>query len=123
MTRACATAVGVGLILAWSGMAAAQNTAWIHVSVETRGSSGQQVSTFRAFTTSDEAGTQRITVDRICVKGIAHKVEEKCTENADAVDLVETTTGLPGIGSLCVEAVASAESKVGPLSATARACP
>jgi hypothetical protein len=117
------TAVVAGLILAWSGVAAAQNTAWIHVSVETRGASGQQFSTFRAFTTSDEAGTQRIAVDRICVKGIAHRVDEKCAENADSVELVEQTTGLPGVGNLCVEAVASAESKVGPLSANARACP
>ena len=123
MVRARMTAIVAGLILAWSGVAAAQNTAWIHVSVDTRGASGQQVSTFRAFTTSDEAGTQRIAVDRICVKGIAHRVEEKCAENADSVELVERTTGLPGVGNLCVEAVASAESKVGPLSATARACP
>ena len=123
MGRARVTGVVMGLILVWASVAAAQNTAWIHVSVETRGTSGQQTSTFRAFTTSDEAGTQRITVDRICVKGIAHKVEEKCTANADSVELVEQTTGLPGVGSLCVEAVASAESKVGPLSATARACP
>ena len=123
MGRAWMAGVAAGVILAWTGMAAAQNTAWIHVSVETHGKSGEQTSTFRAFTTSDEAGTQRIPVSRICVKGIAHKVEEKCTENADSIELVEYTTGLPGLGSLCVEAVASAESKVGPLSATARACP
>src|SRR5262249_5670287 len=102
---------------------AAQNTAWIHVSVETRGTPGQQTSTFRAFTTSDEAGTQRITVDRICVKGIAHKVEEKCTANADSVELVEQTTGLPGVGSLCVEAAASAGSEGGRVAARARARP
>jgi hypothetical protein len=123
MVRAGVATVLGGLILAWVGVAAAQNTAWIHVSVETRGTSGQQTSTFRAFTTSDEAGAQRIPVERICVKGIAHRVEEKCAANADAVELVEHTTGLPGVGSLCVEAAASAESKVGPLSATARACP
>ena len=101
----------------------AQGTAWLHVNVETRGASGEQVSTFRAYTTSDQAGTQRISVDRLCVKGIAHKVEEQCAQGTDSVELVERTTGLPGVGSLCVEAVASAESKVGPLSATARACP
>jgi hypothetical protein len=43
--------------------------------------------------------------------------------NAEEVEVVERTTGLPGVGSLCVEAIASAESNVGPLSATARACP
>jgi hypothetical protein len=111
------------LVLGWAGMAAAQGTAWLHVTVETRGATGEQVSTFRAFTTSDQAGSQRITVDRLCVKGIAHQVEERCVENTDAVELVETTTGLPGVGNLCVEAVASATSKAGPLSATARACP
>jgi hypothetical protein len=111
------------LVLGQAGMATAQSTAWLHVTVETRGATGEQVSTFRAFTTSDQAGTQRITVDRLCVKGIAHQVGERCVENADAVELVETTRGLSGVGNLCVEAVASATSKVGPLSATARACP
>jgi hypothetical protein len=91
--------------------------------VETRGATGEQVSTFRAFTTSDQAGSQRVPVTRLCVKGIAHRVEERCVDNADSVELVERTSGLPGMGNLCVEAVASAESKVGPLSATARACP
>jgi hypothetical protein len=111
------------LVLGQAGMATAQSTAWLHVTVETRGATGEQVSTFRAFTTSDQAGTQRIAVDRLCVKGIAHQVGERCVENADAVELVETTTGLSGVGNLCVEAVASATSKAGPLSATARACP
>ena len=122
---AWARVVGVlsGVMLMWAGVAGGQGTAWLHVTVETRGASGEQVSTFRAFTTSDQGGTQRITVDRLCVKGIAHRVEERCADNTDAVELVERTTGLPGLGNLCVEAVASAESKVGPLSATARACP
>jgi hypothetical protein len=111
------------MILGWPWAAGAQGTAWIHVTVETRGAAGEQVSTFRAFTTSDQAGTRRIPVERLCVKGIAHRVEERCVANADSVELVERTSGLPGVGSLCVEAVASAESKVGPLSATARACP
>ena len=111
------------LVLGWTGVAGAQGTAWLHVTVETRGASGEQVSTFRAFTTSDQGGTQRIAVDRLCVKGIAHKIEERCAESMDAVELIERTTGLPGVGSLCVEAVASAVSKAGPLSATARACP
>ena len=123
MTGACAAGVLAGLVLGLIGMAAAQGTAWIHVTVETRGATGEQVSTFRAFTTSDQAGTQQIPIDRLCVKGIAHRVEERCVENAASVELVERTIGLPGVGSLCVEAVASAESKVGPLSATARACP
>jgi hypothetical protein len=123
MTEAWTTGVLVGLVLGWTGVAAAQGTAWIHVTVETRGAPGEQVSTFRAFTTSDQGGTQRISVDRLCVKGIAHRVEERCVANAESVELVERTIGLPGVGSLCVEAVASAESKVGPLSATARACP
>ena len=123
MTRAGVATVLVGLVLGSPGLAGAQGTAWIHVTVETRGASGEQISTFRAFTTSDQAGTQRIPVGRLCVKGIAHRVEERCAENTDAVELVERTTGLPGVGSLCVEAVASAESKVGLLSATARACP
>jgi hypothetical protein len=123
MTRAWPTIALTGVVLVWAGAAPAQNTRWIHVSVETRGATGEQVSTFRAFTTSDQGGTQRVPVNRLCVKGIAHRVEEKCVDNADAVELVERATGLPGVGTLCVEAVASAESSVGPLSATARACP
>jgi hypothetical protein len=111
------------LVLGWVAIADAQGTAWIQVTVDTRTTMGEQTSTFRAFTTSDQAGTQRIPVDRICVKGIGHRVEERCAENADSVELVERATGLPGLGNLCVEAVASADSKVGPLSATARACP
>jgi hypothetical protein len=111
------------LLLVTAAPAGAQETAWIHVSVETRGATGEQVSTFRAYTSSDEAGTRRIPVARLCVKGIAHRVEERCVANLDSVELVERTTGLTGVGSLCVEAVASAESSVGPLSATARACP
>ncbi len=81
------------LVLGSAGMAGAQGTAWLHVTVETRGAIGEQVSTFRAFTTSDQAGSQRITVDRLCVKGIAHQVEERCVENTDAVELVETHVG------------------------------
>ena len=123
MTWARVAAVLTGLALGSPWLAGAQGTAWIHVAVETRGAAGEQVSTFRAFTTSDQAGTQRMPVDRLCVKGIAHQVDERCVANADSVELVERTTGLPGVGSLCVEAVATAESKVGPLSATARACP
>jgi len=123
MTRSWPAIALAGVVLLWAGSVAAQDSAWIHVHVETRGATGEQVSTFRAFTTSDQGGTQRIPVDRLCVKGIAHRVDERCVTNADSVELVESTTGLPGVGSLCVEAVASAESKVGPLSATARACP
>lgn len=118
-----AALAALALIPGWTEPAGAQGTAWIHVTVDTRGTVGEQISTFRAFTTSDQAGTQRIPVDRLCIKGIAHQIEERCAVNTDAVELVERTTGLPGVGSLCVEAVASAESKVGPLSATARACP
>lgn len=121
--RAWPAIVLAGVMLVWAGPAAAQGAVWIHVSVDTRGATGEQVSTFRAFTTSDQGGTQRVPVNRLCVKGIAHRVDERCVDNTDSVELIERTTGLPGMGSLCVEAVASAESKVGPLSATARACP
>ena len=73
MARTRVAGVLAVLVLGWTGMAGAQGTAWLHVTVETRGASGEQVSTFRAFTTSDQAGTQRIPVDRLCVKGIAHQ--------------------------------------------------
>src|SRR5262245_19475553 len=121
--RTVRAVVLTGLTLGWTGTAGAQRTTWRRVPAGRRGVTGEQTSTFRAFTTSDQAGTQRVSVDRLCVKGIAHRVDEKCVENTDSVELVERATGLPGVGTLCVEAVASAESKVGPLSATARACP
>jgi hypothetical protein len=123
MARGRAAGFVAGLLLGWTGVVGAQETAWIHVSVSTQGAVGEQISTFRAFTTSDEAGARRIPVARLCVKGIAHRVDERCVENMESVELVERTTGLPGVGNLCVEAVGSAESKAGPLSATARACP
>jgi hypothetical protein len=124
MARAwAAVVVGTGLVLGGAGEALAQATTWIHASVETRGAAGEQVSTFRARTTTDQAGTQPVAVSRLCVKGIGHQVQEKCESNVASVELVERTLGLPGVGTLCVEAVASAESSVGPLSANARACP
>ena len=115
-------AVGTLLGLASAGVAGAE-TAWIHASVETQGSVGEQVTTFRAFTTSDQAGTTRIPVSRLCIKGMAHKVQEKCEENVSSIELVEQTTGLPAVGSLCVEALATGTWKTIPLTATARACP
>lgn len=118
-----AALVGAGVVLGATGAVRAQSTTWIHASVETRGAPGEQVSTFRAHTSTDQAGIQRVAVTRLCVKGIGHQVQERCLDNASSVELVERTVGLPGIGNLCVEAVASAESAVGPLSATARACP
>lgn len=115
--------MAVAVVLGGSSLGRAQTTTWIHASVETRGAPGEQVSTFRAHTSTDQAGLQRIPVTRLCVKGIGHQVQERCADNAASVELVERAVGLPGLGTLCVEAVASAESAVGPLSATARACP
>jgi hypothetical protein len=96
---------------------------WIHARVDTQGSPGQQVSRFRAFTTSDQAGVNPVAVPTICVKGIAHRTDERCLQNASEVILEERTTGLPGVGALCVEAQATAVASVGPLTADARACP
>lgn len=114
--------LGALLGLAPFGIAGAE-TVRIHVTVETQGSPGQQVSYFRAFTTTDEAGTERVVVSRLCVKGIGHETQEKCEENVSFVEVVERAVGLPGVGSRCVEALASATWKAVPLSATARACP
>ncbi len=97
--------------------------AHIHVRVETKGTTGEQVTRFWAFTTTDEAGKDPLEVSRLCVKGVGHREEEKCVENASAVELVEQAAGLPGVGNRCVEAFASAIWKTVPLSATARACP
>lgn len=121
-TAVTRVALGVLLGLAPASVAGAE-TAWIHASVETQGSVGGQVTTFRGFTTSDQAGTTRIPVSRLCIKGMAHKVQDKCEDNVSSIELVEQATGLPGVGSLCVEALATATWKTIPLTATARACP
>jgi hypothetical protein len=110
-------------LVAAAAPARAQGPVWLHVTAETRTAPGEQVSTFRAFTTSDQTGTERTAVSRLCVKGIAHEIQERCVEDAATVELTERTLGLPGAGGLCVEAVATAVSPVGPLTATARACP
>jgi hypothetical protein len=123
VSRVGPAALVLGLVLGGAAGTRGQDAAWVHVAVETRGAAGEQVSTFRAFTTADRAGTRRVPVARLCVKGIGHQVQERCEENVDAVELVERTVGLPGVGSRCVEAVAQAHSAVGPLTATARACP
>lgn len=117
-------AVGAGLLLlATGGRPAAAETYWLQVFARTEGSTGQQVSYFRAFATLDQAGTQEVAVPRICVKGMGHQEQERCAESASTVELVERTEGLTGLGNKCVEALATATTPVGPLKASARACP
>ncbi len=120
--RSVVVVAGAWLVVALAGGARA-DTVWIHATAETRGAPGEQTSVFRAFTTSDQAGTQPVPVTRLCVKGTGHQVQERCADNAASVELTENTVGLTGVGSLCVEALATATSTVGPLTATARACP
>ena len=123
MARTRVAGVLAALVLGWTGVAGRSGN---RVAPRQRGDpgrvgrAGEHVPCLHHLRSGRH---QRISVDRLCVKGIAHKVEEQCAQGTDSVELVERTTGLPGVGSLCVEAVASAESKVGPLSATARACP
>jgi hypothetical protein len=95
----------------------------LHVRVETAGGPGQQSSRFWAYTTADQAGTQAVPVPRLCVRGTGHQTQERCEQNVSAVEVVERTTGLPGVGSRCVEALATAEWGPAPITATARACP
>ena len=102
---------------------AGAETIWIHASAGTEGGPGQQVSIFRAFTTADEAGAERVPVARLCIRGVGHRAQERCEEDTSTVELEERAMGLPGVGSRCVEAIATAVSRVGPLSAQARACP
>ena len=123
MRRAVAIgAVMLGAALGPAGAVQAE-TVWVHARVDTRGEPGAQVSRFWAFTTSDEAGTQRVAVARLCVSGTAHRTQERCAENVSEVSVEEQTTGLPGLGNRCVETLAIATWSQGPLTATARACP
>jgi hypothetical protein len=117
-----ASVLGLFLVLTPPRLVAAE-TAHIFVRVETQGKTGEQVTRFWAFTTSDEAGKTPLEVSRLCVKGVGHREDEKCVENASAVELVEQATGLPGVGNRCVEAFASATWRTVPLNATARVCP
>lgn len=112
----------LGAALSPSGAAQAE-TVWVHARVDTRGEPGAQVSRFWAFTTSDEAGIQRVAVARLCVLGTAHRTQERCAENVSEVEIEERTTGLPGLGNRCVETLATATWSQRPLTATARACP
>lgn len=102
---------------------AVAETVRLHAGAETRGSGGAQQSRFWAYTTSDEAGTIRVPVSRLCVRAVGHRTQERCVEDAALVEVVEQAEGLPGTGALCVEAFASAIWRETPLGATARACP
>jgi hypothetical protein len=127
--RTIATMVMGGLLGGLAAVAggpvapAEAQSVWLHARVDTQGSPGQQVSRFRAFATSDQAGLNPVAVPTICVKGIAHRTDERCAQNASEVILEERRVGLPGVGALCVEAQATAVASVGPLTANARACP
>jgi hypothetical protein len=120
--------LGAALVVAAShgalgGRPAGAETYWLQAYARTEGSTGQQVSYFRAFATLDQAGTQEVAVPRICVRGTGHGVQERCVDGASTVEVVERTEGLSGLGNKCVEALATATTPVGPLTATARACP
>jgi hypothetical protein len=114
---ALAALVGPG-----AGPAAAQSVR-LHVRVETQGGTGEQVSRFWAFTSQDEAGTQRVPVSRLCVTGVGHESRERCVTDADQVEVEERVTGLAGVGNRCVEALATALWGAVPINASARACP
>jgi hypothetical protein len=118
--------MGIGIVVLGVALApgpAAAETVWVHARVDTRGEAGAQVSRFWAFTTSDEGGTRRVAVARLCVLGTAHRTQERCAENASEIELEERATGLPGLGNRCVETLATATWGQRPLTATARACP
>jgi len=98
-------------------------TVWLQATAQTEGAPGQQRSLFRAFATLDQAGTQEVTVPRICVRGIGHQIQERCAENVSSLEVMESVQGLVGTGDRCVETLASADTPSGTLTATARACP
>jgi hypothetical protein len=111
---------GVGAL---GGRPGGAETYWLQAYARTEGAAGQQVSSFRAVATLDQAGTQEVAVSRICVRGIGHQVQERCVEGESSVEVVERAIGLPGVGNRCVETLATATTPAGPLTATARACP
>ena len=96
---------------------------WVHARVETQHVSGQEITYFRAFTTSDPAGNNRTAADRICIAGTAHQAHEKCEENVSFVEVVERVPRLPGAATLCAEARATAYSGSLQVNARARTCP
>jgi len=122
------TSLGVmslGLVLGglgWSPVAEAE-TIWVHTKVEIDTSTGEQTTRFMAFSTSEEAGTKRVPASQLCIKGVAYRVQEKCEDNVSSIELVERTTGLPGLGIKCGESTATATLGSARARATARACP
>jgi hypothetical protein len=112
------------LVLGALGVSIAHaETIWVHTKVEIDTSTGEQTTRFMAFATSDEAGTRRLTASQLCIKGVAYRSQEKCEENISSLELVERTTGLPGLGTKCGESTATATLGSARARATARACP
>jgi hypothetical protein len=119
--------LGVAVVLLLgplAGPALAQERVWLHVRADTRGVPGGQVSRFTAFATTDEAGSRPAVVAEICVRGIGHRVEERCAQDRSTIELEERAEGLPGVGSRCVRAEGRATWKGVPLrAATSEVCP
>lgn len=96
---------------------------WLHARVVTEYVSGEEITYFRAITTSDRAGTTEIVADRICLAGIAHQVHEKCEEHVSLVEVMERLPHPPGAATLCAETRASVFSGLLRASTRAGTCP
>ena len=101
---------------------AGAETLWVHARVEAQHSGGQDITYFRAFTTSDQAGNNRVPASRLCVKGIANQVQEKCEDNVSFLEVVERVPGRAGTGTQCAETRAAATSGSLQVSARAHTC-
>lgn len=84
-------------------------TAWLRVEVETSWGWFWQKSTGRAYVMADKDSPRRVKAGKLCVSLEAHKITEKCAENADSVVVFEKKRGV-GIPKRTAVVTAWAES-------------
>jgi hypothetical protein len=117
--------LAASLHLAAAGSATAQSI-WVHAKVQTQFSAARQVSTFQAIATTDREGQNRVAAARLCVEGVAHRVQKVCESDVSFVEIVEVVD-FPTAGAKCAEAIALGTASPGAdavqVEAKARTCP
>ncbi len=73
-------------------------TVWLHVKACSVWQVVDQISTAKAWTTSDESGNNPVKVDEITIKLECHGTEEKSKKNDGEVEAEEHFFGIPAVG-------------------------
>ncbi|MDD5088948.1 MAG: hypothetical protein PHI18_09155 [bacterium] len=84
-------------------------TAWLRVEVETSWGWFWQKSTGRAYVMADRDSPRRVKAGKLCISLEAHKITEKCVDNADSLVVFEKKRGV-GIPKRTAVVTAWAES-------------